>query len=69
MKSSITFGDDILEDDMTKIKLILGIKMKSGMESYLGLPESLGWSTTNIFSFVREWLQDCINGWSVIFFI
>ncbi|KAG7583942.1 Ribonuclease H domain [Arabidopsis suecica] len=34
------------------------------MGKYLGLPESLGGSKTKIFSFVRERLNDRINGWS-----
>lgn len=41
---------------------ILGIANKGGMGSYLGLLESLGGFKTKIFSFVRERLNDIING-------
>jgi len=39
------------------------------MGSYLGLPESLGGSKPKNFSFVRDILQNRMNGWPAKFFI
>ena len=66
-KSSIQFGHKVDDSLKAEIKATLGITNLGGMGSYLGLPESLGGSKTKIFSFVRDRLQNRINGWSAKF--
>ncbi|XP_019084702.1 PREDICTED: uncharacterized protein LOC109126076 [Camelina sativa] len=43
---------------------VLGITNLGGMGSYMGLPESLGGSKTQVFSFVSDKLQNRTNGWT-----
>lgn len=38
------------------------------MRSYLGLPENLGGSKVQLFSFVQERLNSKVNGWTFKFF-
>ena len=38
------------------------------MRSYLGLPESLGGSKVQVFSFVQDRLNNRVNGWTFKFF-
>jgi len=47
-----------------EIKTFLGIIKEGGMGTYLGIPESLGGFKSKIFNYVRERLNDRINGWS-----
>ena len=39
-----------------------------GMRSYLGLPENLGDSKIQVFSFVQDRLNNRVNGWTFKFF-
>ena len=50
-KSSIQFGHKIEEANRQEMRDILGIQNIWGMRSYLGLPESLGGSKIQVFSF------------------
>jgi len=61
------FGLDV--DNMTRstIKSTLGIHHDGGMGSYLGLPEKIHGSKTQVFSFVRDRLQMRLNTLSAKF--
>ena len=67
-KSSIQFGHKIEESARQKLRDILGIQNLGGMESYLGLPENLGGSKIQVFSFVQDRLNNRVNGWTFRFF-
>ncbi|XP_010424753.1 PREDICTED: uncharacterized protein LOC104709909 [Camelina sativa] len=62
-KSSVQFGHTVDAGVREDLKGILGITTLGGMSSYLGIPESLGGSKTNIFSFVQDRLQKRAGGW------
>ena len=47
-KSSIQFGHRIEETNRQELRDILGIQNIGGMGTYLGLPESLGGSKTQV---------------------
>ena len=63
-KSSIQFGHKIKESSRQELRDILGIQNLGGMGSYLGLPENLGGSKIQVFSFLQERLNNRINGWT-----
>ena len=67
-KSSIQFGHRIEETNRQELRDILGIQNIGGMGTYLGLPESLGGSKTQVFGFVQDRLSNRVNGWSFKFF-
>ncbi|KAG7585995.1 Reverse transcriptase zinc-binding domain [Arabidopsis thaliana x Arabidopsis arenosa] len=66
-KSSLQFGHTVVNAVQAEVQHVLGITKIGGMGSYLGLPESMGGSKTKIFSFVRDRLQNRVNGWSAKF--
>ena len=47
---------------------ILGIQNLGGMRTYLGLPENLGGSNIQVFSFVKNRLNKRVNDWTFKFF-
>ncbi|KAG7577946.1 Ribonuclease H-like superfamily [Arabidopsis thaliana x Arabidopsis arenosa] len=61
------FGKDV--DDLTRstIKRTLGITNEGGMGTYLGLPEKIHGSKTQVFAFVRDRLHSRLNTWSAKF--
>ncbi|XP_010490174.1 PREDICTED: uncharacterized protein LOC104767908 [Camelina sativa] len=63
-KSSVQFGHTVDEGVRTEMQGVLGITNLGGMDSYLGLPKSLGESKTQVFSFVRDKLLNRTNGWT-----
>ena len=67
-KSSIQFGHKIEESKRQEMRDILGIQNLGGMGSFLGLPENIGGSKIQVFSFVQERLANRINGWTFKFF-
>ena len=67
-KTSIQFGHKIEESSRQELRDILGIQNIGGMESYLGLPESLGGSKVQGFGFVQDRLNNRVNGWTFRFF-
>ena len=67
-KSSIQLGHKIKESNRHELRDILGIQNLGGMGSYLGLPESLGGSKVQVFSFVQDRLNNRVNGWTFKFF-
>ncbi|KAG2330449.1 hypothetical protein Bca52824_001629 [Brassica carinata] len=46
---------------------ILGIQTIGGMGSYLTIPENLGGPKTQIFCFIRERLNNRVNGWTIFY--
>ena len=60
-KSSIQFGYKIEDSLMQELRYILGIQNLGGMRSYLGLPENLGGSKIQVFSFVQDRLNNRVN--------
>jgi len=56
------FGHEVDNSIRNTIKVSLGIHKDGGMGSYLGLPEQIHGSKTQVFSFVRDRLQKRING-------
>ena len=67
-KSSIQFGHKIEESIRYKLRDILGIQNLGGMRTYLGLPENLGGSKIQVFSFVQDRLNKRVNSWTFKFF-
>lgn len=67
-KSSIQFGHKVEEPLLQELRDILAIQNIGGMKSYLGLPENLGGSKVQLFSFVQERLNSKVNGWTFKFF-
>ncbi|WZY88832.1 hypothetical protein YC2023_045567 [Brassica napus] len=67
-KSSIQFGHKIGDSLKQELRDILGIQNLGGMGSYLGLPENLGGSKIQVFSFVQDRLNNRVNGWTFKFF-
>ena len=67
-KSSIQFEHKIEESARQELRDILGIQNIGGMGSYLGLPENIGGSKIQVFSFVQDLLNNRVNGWTFKFF-
>ncbi|XP_010474595.1 PREDICTED: uncharacterized protein LOC104754152 [Camelina sativa] len=63
-KSSIMFGKKVPPETKSQIKSVIGISKEGGMGSYLGIPESLQGSKNKVFSYVKDQLDDRVNGWS-----
>ena len=63
-ESSSQFGHKIKESSRQELRDVLGIQNLGGMRSYLGLPENLGGSKIQVFSFLQERLNNRINGWT-----
>ena len=60
-KSSIQFGHSIEETNRQELRDILWIQNIGGMRTYLGIPESLGGSKTQIFGFLNERVNNKIT--------
>ena len=67
-KPLIQFGHKIEESGRQELRDILGIQNLGGMRSYLGLPENLGGSKIQVFVFMRDRLNNRVNGWTFKFF-
>ncbi|XP_010451584.1 PREDICTED: uncharacterized protein LOC104733725 [Camelina sativa] len=63
-KSSIMFGKKVPPEIRAQLKSVIGISQEGGMGSYLGIPENLQGSKTKVFSYVKDRLDDRVNGWS-----
>ncbi|XP_010496595.1 PREDICTED: uncharacterized protein LOC104773646 [Camelina sativa] len=63
-KSSIMFGKKVTPDIRTHLKSVIGISKEGGMGSYLGIPENLQGSKTKVFSYIKDRLDDRVNGWT-----
>ena len=53
-KSSLQFGHKVPDPVRLEIQQVLGITTIGCMGTYLGIPESLGGSKTQIFGFLHE---------------
>lgn len=58
--SSVMFGHDVDTNTRNSVKTSLGIHKDGGMGSYLGLPENIHGSKVQVFSFVRDRLQNVL---------
>lgn len=63
-KSSVFFGSKVPPAVKTNVKTTLGITKEGGMGTYLGLPENLSGSKTQVFSYIQDRLNGKINSWS-----
>ncbi|KAG7595196.1 Ribonuclease H-like superfamily [Arabidopsis thaliana x Arabidopsis arenosa] len=61
------FGKDVDNQTRSTIKRTLGISNEGGMGTYLGLPEKVHGSKTQVFAFVRDRLHSRLNTWSAKF--
>ena len=66
-KSCLQFGHKVPEDQRVEIKSKLGITKLGRMGNYLGIPESLRGSKTQIFGFLNEQVNNSVNSWTVRF--
>ena len=64
----IQFGHKIEESTRQELRDILGIQNFGEIGSHLGLPEDLGGSKIQVFSFVQDLLNNRVNGWTFKFF-
>lgn len=69
MKSSLQFGHKVPDSVRLEAQQILGIEIIGGMGTYLGIPESLGGSKTQIFGFLNEKVNNKVNNWIICFII
>ncbi|XP_010462868.1 PREDICTED: uncharacterized protein LOC109125019 [Camelina sativa] len=63
-KSSIMFGKKVPTEIRDQLKSVIGITKEGGMGSYLGIPESLQGSKNKVFGYVKDRLDDRVNGWN-----
>ena len=67
MKSSIQFGHKVPESARLEVQQVLDITTLGGMGTYLGIPESLGGSKTQVFGFLNERINNKVNNWTLRF--
>ena len=63
-KSSVLFGSQVVTSSKLDLKRSLGIMKEGGMGMYLGMPEKICGSKTQVFAFVQERMNGRINNWS-----
>ncbi|KAL1209528.1 putative mitochondrial protein [Cardamine amara subsp. amara] len=63
IKSSVTFGSDIKEENRLAIQNQLGIFSEGGAGTYLGLPECFSGSKIQILEFIKDRLKARLSGW------
>ncbi|XP_048613351.1 uncharacterized protein LOC125587199 [Brassica napus] len=63
-KSSLLFGKRIPGHVKDTLKLSTRITNEGGMGSYLGIPEDISGSKVRLFAFLKERLQNRVNGWT-----
>ena len=61
LKSSVQYGHKVPESARLEVQQVLGITTLGGMETYLGIPESLGGSKTQVFGFLNERVNNKVN--------
>lgn len=67
IKSSLVFGNKMVQEKKRKMKGVFGISSKEGLGMYLGLPEQICGLHVKIFSFVHDWMNGRVNWWSTRF--
>ena len=65
MKSSIQFGHKVPDVARLEVQQVLGITTIGGMGTYLGIPERLGGSKTQVFGFLNERVNNKVNNWTI----
>ena len=63
-KSSLLFNKRIPGHVKDTLKASTGIANEGGMGTYLGIPEDISGSKVRPFAFLKERLQDRVNGWT-----
>ena len=63
-KSSLFFGKKIPGNVKEPIKTTMGITNEGGMGKYLGIPEDISRSKRKLFAFLKDRLQNGVNGWT-----
>ncbi|XP_010451528.1 PREDICTED: uncharacterized protein LOC104733662 [Camelina sativa] len=63
-KSSIMFGKKVTSAIRDQLKSVIGISKEGGMGSYLDIPENLQGSKMKVFGYVKDRLDDRVNGWN-----
>ena len=63
-KSSLLFGKRICGHVKDTLKHSTGIDNEGGMGSYLSIPEDISGSKVRLFAFLKERLQNRVNGWT-----
>ncbi|XP_013589204.1 PREDICTED: uncharacterized protein LOC106297527 [Brassica oleracea var. oleracea] len=63
-KSSLLFGKKIPGSVKETIKSSTGITNEEGMRTYLGIPEDISGSKKKLFTFLKDRLQNRVNGWT-----
>jgi len=66
-KSSITFGNRVFQHTRDSIMQILQIPNIGGGGKYLGLPEQFGRKKKEMLQYVKDKVQEKINGWQTKF--
>lgn len=66
-KSSLQFVHKVPDSQRVDIQIKLGITKLGGMGNYLGIPECLGGSKTQVFGFLNEKVNNKVNSWTVRF--
>ncbi|XP_018514383.1 uncharacterized protein LOC108871860 [Brassica rapa] len=62
-KSSISFGERVMETERTEIQNILGIVNQGGASKYLGLPECFSGSKVELLSYIKDRTRGRLEGW------
>lgn len=63
-KSSLLFGTRIPGLVKKDIKALTGIANEGGMGTYLSIPDDISGSKCMLFAFLKERLQNRVNGWT-----
>lgn len=64
-KSTIFFSANVPEEDRNKIVAILGMRISTNAERYLGLPNIVGRNKRQAFMSIKEKFRARIEGWSM----
>ena len=63
-KSYLLIGKRVPADVRQSIKDTLGIQNEGGVSSYLGIPKDISVSKCKLFAFLKNKLQNIVNGWT-----
>lgn len=63
-KSSLFFGANTTREQRHTLGNIIGMRIMDKLDSYLGLPLSIGKNKTNVFRFLADIISNRIKGWS-----
>lgn len=63
LKSAVIFGKGLAAGKRNAVVRLLGIKKIDGFGRYLGLPEMVGRSKADTFSFVKQRVMNKLHNW------